>query len=110
MSATDEEVQLGLAPLAVALGMIVERNRFRSLFSAILPSEPAWAHVALAQLLANPDASSDALLIVADALERGREQATANGNPALARGLASVADLFRQIAPHRAGVPNEPVA
>ena len=103
MSAGDEAVRLGLAPLAVALDMVVERSQFRSLIAAILPSEPAWAHAALAQLLANPRAPSDALLIVADAMELGRLQANADGNPAVARGLASVADLFRQIAPYRAG-------
>jgi hypothetical protein len=70
---------------------------------AVAPLAPLWLHAAVGAMLADPRASSDAMLALADALEEAARTANLYGRPtAIARELRLLADLPRQQAPSRA--------
>lgn len=103
MNGADPEAEAGPQPIADAIDPILARASWRNAAAFILPDAPAWFHTAWATLMADPRATSDALLITADALDAGRREMLAEGNDAVARGLWYLADLTRNVAPHRAG-------
>lgn len=67
-----------------------------------VPDAPSWFMVAISRVLASPAMSSDALLILADALYEGAGTASQTGSPLLAAQLRELAELPRALAPGRA--------
>ncbi len=69
---------------------------------SVAPQSPDGLIFAVGAALSNPQASSDALLCLADALDEAAEISTATGLTLLARDLCALAELPRQLAPTRA--------
>lgn len=70
--------------------------------SKVAPNVPAWCRVMAARLLADKQASSDALLLLADALTEAANFAGIEGQIALATELDRLSDIPRRLAPRRA--------
>jgi hypothetical protein len=68
----------------------------------VAPRLPAPMVSFLSAALADPNASSDSLLWIADTLELAAADSRINGRPHQAGELHAVADLPRQLAPYRA--------
>ncbi len=66
------------------------------------PSVPAWCRTMVARLLADRQAGSDALLLLADALTEAANFAGIEGQIALAIELERLSDIPRRLAPLRA--------
>jgi len=75
---------------------------WRARAMAAAPEAPYWLTTAVAAFLADERADSDAMLLLADALEDAARAAGAFGEAASARALHQLADVPRRWAPLRA--------
>lgn len=95
----------GPQPIGAAIRLVHQRVERRSAVVAAWPDAPGWFRDGACRLMLNPKATSDAFLLLADALEEMRRSASADGQVASAAGIERLRDLFREAAPERADVP-----
>lgn len=91
-------------PRPPCLSPLQEHARWWSLVRDAAPSTPTWFAIALARILCAREMSSDALLILADAIEECARTASfdAGAPPGLPEQLRKLAELPRDLAPKRA--------
>jgi plasmid stabilization system protein ParE len=77
------------------------RDEWLALAVRAAPRAPSSLLICVSALLANPEASSDLLLLLADALEEAAKAAALSGRARLPQELRALADLPRMLAPFR---------
>lgn len=85
-----------------------DRSLWLTKAATIAPSVPLWLVSALAKVLANPAASSDGLLLMADALAEASDVCAIERGGVDPRHLDRLADLCRRVAPLRAPACRSP--
>ncbi len=93
---------LTLAHVAPAEPTPDERTHWLCAVTQAAPDMPFWNRFAVARMLANRAASSDALLWLADAFTEAAGVAGEFGDGALAIQLHQLSELPRRLAPQRA--------
>lgn len=73
--------------------------RMQEAMGMLAPAVPFWAIGLIGRTLANPLATPDALLVLADALAEAARLAPIEGAPAIGRQLRRLADIPRRLAP-----------
>lgn len=94
-----------LVPIETPIGMLTDRAAIAQRLRHAWPEQPATLHTMLTTILAHPMASSDALLIVADALTEASRAERVEGHLVASQRLDRLRTLFLEAAPDRADVP-----
>jgi len=95
----------GPRPIADAVAAACHPAETRQQIADAWPDAPPCLRAALTRIALNPQATSDALLIVSDGLEEARRDASAADQLCAAQGLERLRDWFADAAPARADVP-----
>lgn len=94
-----------LIPIETPIGAITNRVEIGARVRQAWPDQPTAIHSVATAILSDPSVPSDALLIVAGALDQASLTERLDNRLMTAAGLGQLANLFRDAAPDRADVP-----